>query len=625
MALIDNLTFLKSQFPLAARVLQHAGDPHEDKSVKVEPAKNGQYTLAVHVDGLTKYLHSGYNPQAEAERLINQQTLEGTGKKIHVFFYGVGLGYHIAELIKRYPDVAVSLYEPSITIFQHFISHVDLRKWKDNIKNIYVEQSEEHVSTYLTHFTKHSSEEITFLVLPSYERIFPERTAGFIAKFRKAVHTKGAYVTASKIFAKRISINNIVNLPKVAETPDILTDGACYFRGKPVLIVAAGPSLDLEYENLRYIKENKLAYIFSVGSAVNSLLSHGIYPDAACTYDGSVKNATVFQKIKERGITEIPLVFGTTVGYETLENYPGRLFHFFVSRDNISPLLLRRTDHVQHDMVGSFKTIATITLHLLAKLGCNPIILVGQNLAFTETQQYAKGIDYINPEITDDKMKDTITVKSVEGNEIRTSPVLNLMREEMQSLIASLDSVEVINTTKGGAHIEGTVYMPLQDVIEERLKKNGPVVSSDWLEMEPVSYDLDYLQEQVKRLEHLFDQYEQTLDKFADLFAEMKHYIQTRNHKQLDKCFVKFDKLFNRMHRNEVSQKIIVPMNNLLFEQIMKMFEEVRFSKDVVGKAERVMEEFGTYLNSCRIDAKVIKHLLEEMKLDMLGETVAAV
>ncbi|WP_126428732.1 motility associated factor glycosyltransferase family protein [Brevibacillus marinus] len=623
MALIDNITFIKSQFPLAARVLQNAGDPHEDKSVIVEQAKNGQYTVAVHVDGFTKYLHSGYNPQFEAERFISQQTWTGTGEKRHVFFYGVGLGYHIAEFIKRYPDVSVSLYEPNMTIFQHFISFVDLRDWKNNLKNIYIEQSEKHVSYYLNHFTKHSSEEISIIVLPSYERVFRDRTAYFVAKFREAVYTKAAYVRASKIFAKRIPINNIINLSKVVRSPDILTDGARYFRGKPVVLVAAGPSLDQEYDNLRYIKENKLAYIFSVGSAVNSLLSQGICPDAACTYDGSEKNATVFQKIKEHGITEIPLFFGTTVGHETLENYPGRLFHFLVSRDTISPFLLRRTDDVQLGMVGSFTTIATITLHLLSKLGCSPIILVGQNLAFTKTQTYAKGIDYINPILEDLPEQNTITVKDVEGNEIRTSRLFNNMRKEMQTLIAMLDSVEIINTTKGGAHIEGTVFIPLQDVIEERLKKNGQVVSHDWLQMEPVQYDFDYLQEQVKKMESLFVQYEQTIAKFDDLFTEMKRYIQNRNYKQLEKCFTKFDKLFNRMHRNEVSKRIIVQMNNLLFEQIMKMFEEVRFSKDVVGKAERVMEEFGTYLDSCRNDTKVIKYLLDEMKQEVLGETVA--
>jgi len=37
------------------------------------------------------------------------------------------------------------------------------------------------------------------------------------------------------------------------------------FKDKPAILVSAGPSLDYEIENLRYIKENGLAYISQSG------------------------------------------------------------------------------------------------------------------------------------------------------------------------------------------------------------------------------------------------------------------------------------------------------------------------------------------------------------------------
>lgn len=72
------------------------------------------------------------------------------------------------------------------------------------------------------------------------------------------------------------------------------------FEGKPAIIVAAGPSLSEEFEHLKFIKENGLAYIFSVGSAINALIEHGIYPDAACTYDPKERNQNVIRIIKDR-------------------------------------------------------------------------------------------------------------------------------------------------------------------------------------------------------------------------------------------------------------------------------------------------------------------------------------
>lgn len=616
---MDNVNYLRTTFPIAWKVLQAATANGKDSNVKMELAKNQQPTLIVQVKGRVNYLHSSYNPGAEAARFIDQHPEIGNHQ--HVFFYGVGLGYHIQECVKRYPDVSFSIYEPNATVFEYFLSVFDLQQWKNQLKNVYLEDKSGATFYNLKHFTQNIKKEVLIVVWPSYERIFQDETNKFVETFRDTVFSRRAYMRASTVFAKRITINNIINLSKVVQTPDILTDGAEFFRGKPAVIVAAGPSLDLEYDNLRYIKENGLAYIVSVGSAINSLIKQGIYPDAAATYDGSVKNATVFQQVVEKEISDIPLLFGTTVGFETLENYPGRLFHFFVERDTIAPYFLRRKDNREIGTVKGYKTISTITLQLLSKLGCNPIILVGQNFAYTQTQQYAKGIDYINPELKKEEKKDLTTVVDVDGNETLTSRTLDMMRHEMQELIASLEETKVINTTKGGARIEGAPYVPLDQVIKERLGQER-IVSSQWLEMKQVQYNMDYLQKQFDKMMEIIRIYEQTITRFDELFKEMNHYIQSRNNKQLNKCFTKFDKLFDRLQKNDFNLRVIFPMNNLLFDQIMKMFEEVRFSKDVVGKAKRVMEEFGTYLDSCRTDTKVIKYLLDEMKQKVLGEPV---
>ena len=62
---------------------------------------------------------------------------------------------------------------------------------------------------------------------------------------------------------------------------------------KTYFISSSGPSLE-DIENIRYIKEHGLAYIFSVGSAISVLINNNIYPDAACTYDPTVNNQKVF-------------------------------------------------------------------------------------------------------------------------------------------------------------------------------------------------------------------------------------------------------------------------------------------------------------------------------------------
>src|SRR5690606_34518616 len=174
-------------------------------------------------------------------------------------------------------------------------------------------------------------------------------------------------------------------------TLNILADKKHVFQDKPVLLVAAGPSLADEYDNLRYIKEHGLAYIFAVGSANRALIANEILPDAVVTYDPQEHNYQVFQPMYEKHIDTIPMIYGTSVGYETLEYYQGPKLHFITSQDSITPYFAKNTI-TKSDIVDDSFSVAIITLQLLLKMNAGPIILVGQNFAFRDNLFYAKDI-----------------------------------------------------------------------------------------------------------------------------------------------------------------------------------------------------------------------------------------
>ena len=120
MILIDNLNFLTERFPL----LWQAIKPLEDQNfstVKVMTAKNGSPTLMVEKDGKSLYLHSSYNPQAEAERFITRFT--EVEKYHHVFFFGWVLGYHIEAFMQKYPKLKSSLPRPVPESFLDLFVH----------------------------------------------------------------------------------------------------------------------------------------------------------------------------------------------------------------------------------------------------------------------------------------------------------------------------------------------------------------------------------------------------------------------------------------------------------------------------------------------------------------------
>lgn len=621
--LIDNINALKTHFPLVWKKMKNEQERNLHE-VRLEQARTGDWTASILTDAGWTYLHSKYNPIQEAERFIS--TLDDIENR-HIFFYGVGLGYHIDLLMNKYPNMTCTIYEPNPVIFQKCMELFPLEKWSPSkrLKDVMVESTPEDLVEFLRQFTHYLDKEVAIVIWPSYERIFAEQTKAFVEKFREVVYEKRDNLLTGMLFVKRMAINGFRNLPVILKTPNLLHGHGGMFNNKPAIIVSAGPSLNDEYENLRYIKKNGLAYIFSVGSAVNSLISEGIHPDAAFTYDGTVMNEKVFQKIKNENITDIPLVFGSTVGYETVQNYPGPMANFLVIRDYIIDLFLRRSDNQPFKYIERYSSIATLTLQILYELGCSPIILVGQNFAYRGDQYYARGIEYIDPQLGEKRRENALVVKDVYGNETLSSRGHIKMRKEMEGLIQTFQHAEIINTTKGGAHIDGTTFIPLEQVISDKLRERQ-VVDSEWIHSlkTEYEYDLHHLRKTANRMLASHDELHRIIQRFSQLFEEMEGYLSSRNLPQLEICFTKFDRWFDRLQQNTFNIEIIQKMNYLEFSMIMKMFEEVRFHHDVTEKAKRVMNEFGNYLNNCRRDMVIVKTLLQEMYEEVLGEPILA-
>ncbi|USG65324.1 DUF115 domain-containing protein [Brevibacillus ruminantium] len=609
MILIENVIFLKNKFPFTWDLVKAEEEKGISDEVRVESTRTGMKTLSIQTVKGANYLHSKYDPVSEAEKII--ENYSDVGEYQHVFFYGIGLGYHIDKFLEKYPNIPFTLYEPDMNIFQTLLSNKKLEDWSSkSLMNIYAGHTPELISKNLTHFINAVKEKVMLFILPGYERIFTDLTRKFVSEFRDVVYAKASYIYANVVFSKRQPINSIVNVTTTFKTPNIIHEKPESFQGKPAILVAAGPSLDFEYENLRYIKENGLAYIFSVGSAINSLIENGIYPDAACTYDGSERNHLVFSKVVERGITDIPLIYGSMVGYETVEKYPGPMMHFLVGGDYFSNFILKSNNNLPIDYVLPAKSIAIITLQLLHKLGCSPIILAGQNLAYLKERTYAQGMTFTN-EITEAQKTQAILVKDVEGNDVYTNRGLDGFRKEMEDRIKKLSDVVVINTTRGGAHIEGTKFEPLTKVIDERLQNR--VVDQKWLTKFDYQYNQEYLCNKIQEL--LFEQKEFTRisNLFYRLFHEMEHYMESYNSKNLGKCFNKFDKLFDKLQDNKFYRLLLQPMNQLLFENILKLMGEIRFKQDEYSKAKNIIAHFTNFLKHCESDMNTIKPLIEKI------------
>ena len=614
----SNLSIIKTAFPETWRQIIVAGEMKTPDAYdfQVEETKSGVPTLRVEKDGKSLYLHSKYDPPREAQALIAQFT--EVEKETTVVFYGTGLGYQINTFLQKYPTVSYYIYEPVPALLKAYLTHQSLKDLPGrNLQDIILGTYEQEIYRIFRHLIDKSQGKLLLVELPMHKQIFASEYEKFLELFQRTVKNKRTELHTNYAFQKRWIINSIKNFKEVLATPNIVMEAKGRFKNKPALLVAAGPSLNEEIENLRYIKENGLAYIFSVGSAINTLIHYRVYPHAACTYDPSERNQIVFTKLKKEGLKEIPLVFGSSTGYETLENYPGPMCHMITSQDTVANYFLKTTEEDRLDMVSDAPTIAAVTLQLLYTLGFNPIILVGQNLAFRGQERHAAGVDYSTP-LTDEQRKNGIWVKDVYDRDVLTNKGFDLMRKQMESYIRAFSDCQVINTTKGGARIEGSVFLELDEVIRVHLREK--VYNECWLEELSTTYDPEYLKQQLEKMDRAYRRAQRLTSEYEAVLKTIEKLIGNGNYREAEKMYIKLDKVLGKIERNNFYRVFLLPMNRVQYKILADSIDSLNAERNPATKGKRIVERFRHFIDLCKDDLQLITPLYEELREEILAD-----
>lgn len=614
MLLVDNIVILKEVFPTTLLKLREIENNIDEGFIKIEETKNGCKTLSIKKEEKWVYLHSKYNPIREAEAIIDEY--KDIKDETSVIFYGVGLGYHIDAFLEKHPDVNFYIYEPIPEILYHYLSNKEIKNLPSKrLKNIITGMDTQTIGLFLNEFIDKSMGRVELITLPIHKQIFPENYRDFLDSYKTIVKGKMSNMAVESSFQKRWILNSMKNFKEIISTPNIMVEKKGQFKGKTALLVAAGPSLNEEIENIRYIKENGLAYIFSVGTTVNTLINNNIYPHAITTYDPQEVNQVAVKKIKEMEISEIPLIFGSSVGYETVEDYSGKKYHMLTDQDTVSRFYLRTKNNESIDRVYDAPTISVITLQILYNLGFSEVILVGQNLAYLGEKKYSSGSVYWTGLSVAEKAKAKL-VKDVYGNDILTNPGYITMKEQLEFYIKEYEGLKVINATKGGAHIEGTTFMELEEVIKNHL--NTKIVEEGWLECNPTEYDIDYLISQSKKMDKEYEEGLKLIKEYYKVLNSISTFIKNKNYNQAEKMYIKLDKVFSKIEKNKFFMTFIIPRNRVSYKALIDSIDSLNEEKDKTLKGERIVNSFKYFMDLCKKDIDELFPTYEELKRTIL-------
>ncbi len=603
--LANNEQLINRKYKGILDILNTVDESKAPGEIAVEKRPDREPTICFKNAGKIIYLHSRYNPREEAERIIGR--FEDIGSYDHIVFFGFGLGYHVEYFAGKFPNKTFSVYEPELDVFRMCLENRDISFIeRDNFDNFYfpVEASEKELELLLTGMNC----SILAIPLPSYETAFPEDYKSFRRIFGQYFDNTEIIDNTKKNNEKLHTINVLNNFSCIMNTPNILDRNNNFLKNKPAVIVSAGPSLEYEIENIRYIKENGLAYIFSAGSAINTLIENGIYPHACWSIEPNEHSRMVYEKMISLGIKLIPLIFGSTTASAIVESYPGNLYHFITAKDLVSQYYLGNSLR-SDEIVCLASSVAVVTLLALHKLGASPVILVGQNLAYKDQRYYSGGIDYGfgSKKIDSAYFKNLYKVPSTDGNYVYTDDSLNCFRKDMEAFIRDYGITGVINTTRGGAMIKGTSYIPLDELLRDSLKDR--VVDPEWEFTLHNSYNREFIKKQSHSLKPEMEKFYMTVKELRALSDK----VHDENKTSLsEKSAALFYKIINDILDNEFFHAFLYSMN---------VYECKLLVKDIKSKNGNGSDAFPVFLfdrfidfvNACIKDTNTILPLIEEL------------
>jgi hypothetical protein len=269
------------------------------------------------------------------------------------------------------------------------------------------------------------------------------------------------------------------NLPAISRWPSVAAIGD-ELAGLPMVIVAPGPSLKQNIDQLRALHGRVLVTAFS--HSLKPVLAAGVIPDFVITVDPQ----DVRYHFAGCDVSQSCLVNAATV-HPSLFELPAARFLSMSASSAIDDWIF---DGVGEDaLVPGGGSVATSAFSLALRWKCNPIVFLGLDLSFPNGEYYvasssdggaranvgADGIMRVEGWSKDfHAMKAAggpaapgeraITLPGWHGDTVPSSFMFGLFHRWFVERMRQVTDVTVYNCTEGGSFIEGMQHVPFAEV-----------------------------------------------------------------------------------------------------------------------------------------------------------------
>lgn len=388
--------------------------------------------------------------------------------------YGIGLGEHFDPIEKwlnkeekrrvfffeEDPHILAKLFEtPRAT---EMLSH-------PQVEIHWLKELNERDPALAKFFWSAALQKAYVAISPPYQKWFPERVAEFEHQILFTLDQKNGLIEEYLKYGIsffRSFYYNMLDLSKSYLGNRLFGK----FKGVPAIICGAGPSLEKQIPLLKTLKDK--AFIVAGGSSLNALSYAGLLPHFSCGLDPNAEQAVRLRTNRAKGV---PFFYRNRMHVEAFRLISGpRLYVTGSGGYDISDYYEKALG-IEDEFIDEGHNVINFLCEITTRLGCDPIIFVGLDLAFTDHKIYAKGVvekeSFTAKNIPPEIMQRAVQKKDWQGN-----PIWTEWKWVGEALWISKFAKEhpantFINCTEGGLAIKGIEHLPFAEVAKSTLVK----------------------------------------------------------------------------------------------------------------------------------------------------------
>lgn len=395
-------------------------------------------------------LTSPYSTDDEDERFLRK--IDYNLRNTVVIIYGLGIGKYVNRLEKRlHHSNTVIIAEP----YSEIISSYKESPYLVRSKRIYIINANGDEVIKFLNDNKLNTRYKTVYSYMNYRNILDQKYKVFIEKLRNDSIKRYSNELTLKKYDQEFTINIYSNyflhdfhLP--------VNSLKKKYNEIPALIISAGPSLE---KHLDYINDFQ-GLVFSGGRTIKEFLKRNIKIDFMVSVDPTDKVYELVEGSDCIGI--MPPLF------TYLESNLKVVKHHNNSRILMkSPSIpISMSNDFELDIIMSGPSVSNVAVSIADYLGCNPIILIGQDLSYTDGKHHANiTIKDFDKDVESNNL--IIEVDGYYGGKVKTTASFYSMLSSFENWIKNSDK-EFINATEGGVYINGCKHITFVDYLSNQ-------------------------------------------------------------------------------------------------------------------------------------------------------------